>query len=174
MSMTNLLKNKRIGTVILLVAYLALAVMTLSCLAQQPGRDEYIEIGRISKENQQERLAKFSSYSVDRQIDVYLFAQTFVEGSNEDYGRYLAHNGAAKKREIALRIDSTDRMSFKTDLISVLYLIDLNCECVSNDTEIMDLLAKNELDILETDSLDVRISKGTYRKYLKRIKSRSK
>ena len=99
---------------------IVVVLLTISCNAQQ-ARD-YNAIGRIPRENRQERLALFSSYSVDRQIDLYLFAQNFVEGTNEDYMDLLAHDGEMKVSAIADRIDATSRFGFKTDLILALDL----------------------------------------------------
>ena len=172
MPMTNLMDGKRKRTGISLVGFLALALMTLSCSAQ-PGRDDYLAIGRIPKENQRERLATFSSFSVDRQIDLYLFAQNFVEGSNEDYLRYLANEGDSKLEKIVGRIDTSPRFAFKTDLIRVLDLIDLNCECVRNDANIFEVLTRNLDDVPKTDATDARMSLQLYRTVLDRIKTRT-
>lgn len=151
------------------VLLLALGIFVIVGCPKQPGQDEFVEIERLP-ENQ--RLARFSAYPVELQIDMFLFAQINLAGKGVTYLRYLADDGQAKKRQIAARIDSTERSSFKADLIVVLDEIDLSCSCVHNDSGLMDLLVKNDLDILDTDPPDVRLSKELYKKILDRLKLR--
>ena len=154
------------------VFLLTLFILAILGCPKQPGQDEFIEIERIPNTVENERLVKFSSYPIDRQIDIFLFAQINLAGKRDTYMRYLANDGPTKKRHIAIRINLTDRASFKTNLIGVLDFIDLNCACVHDDAEVMELLIQNDSEVLDTDSPDVRLSKESYRQYLERMKSR--
>lgn len=135
------------------------------------GQREFDDLQKI--QDVDERLNAFSSYPVDRQIDIYLFSQkipAFLEG--ETYLRFMAHQGDQKVLEIARRIDSEEDLTFKRDLIGVLDVIDMKCECVHNNREVMKILAQNDLDVTDTDPPDVISFKGSYRITLDRIKSR--
>lgn len=149
---------------------LLISVCALSTCGQR-GQREFVDLQKIPDEN--ERLRVFSSYPVNRQIDIYLFSQMPKSRAVDTYFRFMAHQGDGKVLPIAKRIDSEKEASFKTDLIRVLDLIDEDCACVRNNSEIMELLAKNSVDVVETDPPHVRGFKDLYASTLERIESRT-
>ena len=149
---------------------LVLCIFAIVGCPKQPGQDEFIEIERLSENA---RLSKFSSYPVDRQIDIFLFAQINMAGKGETYLHYLTNNAETKTIQIVARIDATERVSFKADLLRVLEAVDLRCACVHSDSSLMRILMKNDVEAETTDPPDVRLSKELYTKILDRLKLRT-
>ncbi|PYT00900.1 MAG: hypothetical protein DMF63_04325 [Acidobacteria bacterium] len=150
--------------------FLLLLVVFASGCRCQPGERDYRELERLPAS---ERSRAFSSYSTDRQIDVYLFSENYVEGGVDTYFRYLADNVEGNKAEIAQRIQKTSSFKFKTDLIRLLDFADQRCGCVSADAELMAVLRANEKPVESDDREAVRGSKNLYSRCLERIVERN-
>ncbi len=147
-----------------------MALITASGCLNSPGKKEFDGIQRI--EAIDERLTMFSSFPIDKQIDIFLYAQRNGAGFRDTYFRFLANEGENKKLDIARRIDVSQSASHKADLLIVLDFIDTKCRCVNNDSEVMTLLEKNLRDSEKNDPPDVSMSKDFYRNCLQRIKVR--
>jgi hypothetical protein len=151
---------------------LLIIIIFLAGCVSQPGKKEYLEIAKIPVSNESERLAKFSTYPVEKQIEIYLFAQYGVEGGNESFLRYLAFDGQNKIPAIIARIDAADDPGFKALLMRVLDFIDENCGCVADNPDFLNILERNEMQIDPADSEGIKIFKELYRKILLRMKLR--
>lgn len=132
-----------------IIFILVFLVCLVSC-AKKTGQREYEDFDKIPKQEFGKRQEKFSSYPVDKQIDIYLYAQFGFEGGHDLTG-YLKDNGEQKIPEILRRIEIGNFMH-KSALIHVLYYIDKDCACISQNSEIMDSLSsqmQKEADIYE-------------------------
>ena len=151
--------------------FILITISLLVCCASKPGQKEYLEIVKSPASNENEILDKFSKYPIDKQIDIYLFAECCVEGGGT-FIRYLGFNGKEKIPSIVKRIDESDNPITKTKLLNALEFIDLNCECLVDSPGTLNILEKNEMRIDESDSQGIKTFKELYSTYLQRIKSR--
>lgn len=152
-------------------------VLTCLCCAifacqDTPGKKEFLQIEQIPDQKDNERTLKFSSYPVDRQIDIFLVSEISLAGKRDTYLRYLAKDGSSKVMSIAERLSVEQRASFRTSLIKALDLIDMECNCVHNDAVIMSIIETNNVVVVDPDKPDDRMSKQTYEQYAQRLKSR--
>lgn len=144
-------------------------IVLLGCY-YYPGESNFDDIERLPQSN---RLARFSSFPVDEQINIFLFAQISPRGKRDTYLRYLADEGSSKIEAIVRRVSKEERPSSKADLISVLDLIDLNCNCVGSPEVVAELTsAANPVDA--NDPNDVRASKQRFESILSKIRDRHK
>jgi hypothetical protein len=63
-------------------AGLALILALVVNCANHPGRLGYLEIDKIPQTESAARRAKFSAYSIQDQIDIFLYSQYYIEGGN--------------------------------------------------------------------------------------------
>lgn len=149
------------------VTILTTIILFLSC-AKSLGQREYLEIEKLPES---ERLSKFSSYPVEKQIDIYLFSKLYTEGGSGTYGRYLASNGTNKLPNIVKRLDESNDLLVKIELIHTIELINGHCLCVAGNADILRILEKNDIQINTEDDPSTRKLKEVYSDYLQRIKS---
>lgn len=145
---------------------LVTAILLFAC-EKKPGQEEYITIEKLP---QNERLKKFSSYPIEKQIDIYLFTH-YLEGGSGTYEGYLASDGENKLFAISRRIDENIEPMMKVRLISAIELIGMNCDCVSDNSEVIKILEDNKMPIDDEDSGGTIGVKNAYNDYLQRIKS---
>jgi hypothetical protein len=155
----------------LIFSLLFLSIFSIGSCTNHPGLAGYKEVIKISAANNEERAATFESFPVEEQIDIYLFAACCVEPSDLSFSSHLARNGRSKIRSIAERLNTASDQRDKTNLIRVLAEINDDCDCVSQDSHIMDILFKNEG---QTNSGEERAGNPTWREIysndLKQIK----
>ena len=152
---------------------LLLMVFLLGC-KDRPGQKEYLEITKIPRSDDSGRLAKFSAYPIEKQIDIYLYPQRYEEGGSVAFLYYLGDEGKNKIPHIAKRIDESSNWLDKVYLINVLEFIDLNCQCVADDADSLALLIKNEEAVKPEDGKAISSSKELYSKQVHRIRDRDK
>ena len=157
---------KSVRTIVLL-----LLTFSFSSCEDRPGKKEYLEITEIPSASQNERLNKFSSFPVEKQIDVYLFAMCCVEPSDTVFEEYLILNGKNKIEKIVGRLDKTKDLRDKTNLIRALASINKNCKCLSNNSYVLDILSRNESKIDEINNDNDKLWKELYSSYLNEIKA---
>lgn len=150
--------------------FLVIVGMLLLGCDDYPGESNFENIERFPESD---RLARFSSFPVEEQINIFLFAQLSPRERRDTYLRYLAEDGPSKIEAIVLRISKEQRPSSKADLISVLDIIDLNCTCVGSAKVAAELTAA-ATPVDPNDSIDVRGSKQRFESILSRIKERHK
>ncbi len=151
----------------ILVLFIIAVIMLAGC-SYQPGEVNFNEIEHLPESY---RLARFSSFPVDEQVNIFHFSQINLRGKSDTYMRYLAEDGQSKIEAIVLRISREQRFSFKTDLLTVIDLIDLKCNCVGS-SRVLDALTLADEPVNADDPTDVRETMQLYEKILRRIKDR--
>lgn len=149
---------------------LTMIIFLVSCEVR-PGRKEYIEISKIPISNENEVLAKFSTYPVEKQIDIYLFSQCCVEGNSYPFLWYLATDGKNIIPYIVKRIVESNNPQDKANLMEVLDLIEMKCKCVAENADVLDILTRNEMQLVEENSDHMNGFRELYTEQLQRIKS---
>ena len=99
----------------------------------QPGAKEFNEILKIPIEDDAERLRKFLSYPVDKQVDIYLYGMDSIAPSYTHFGDFLAYEGEDKVPYILERIKTSKEDSHKFYLMEIIRKINRNCNCVKNE-----------------------------------------
>ncbi len=161
---------------------LLITVFLVSC-ADRPGGKEYREITKIPIANEDEVKAKFTSYPIEKQLDIYLFSQCCVEGNSYPLMWLLTNDGEEKNMipHIVKRIDESNDPTGKNNLINTidkanlmdpLELIDIKCKCIADSPGVIDILTKNERLIDEQESDGIKGFKRIYSERLQRIKNR--
>jgi hypothetical protein len=159
-----------IKQIIIFCSIFVIFVLTILSCKSKPGAKEYHEMGDIPKDNENLAVEQFSKYSVETQIDVYLFSLCCVEGSNHGYIRLLANNGETKIPQIVQGLDRADDLRVKYYLIDALYLIDYHCSsCVRENKEVLNILLKNKRRVYQTDDDITKNYKELYNDVLLRL-----
>jgi hypothetical protein len=159
--------SKQISFIILL-PFLLLSSCSI-CLLQL-GRSEYFEIGRIPLKNHAERLNKFSSHSVEKQLDIYLFASKCIE--NPSIKGLLAETGDNKISEIVKRIQDSLTAEDKYYLIEALTDLQSRCNCIKQET--VEVLKLEQEGISFRDTERQKFYKEAYKANLKLIFEKTK
>lgn len=156
----------------LIIAVLLLFNLQQFCSAQKPGQKGYLEVAAIPFSNSEERIKKFSEYSIEEQIDIYIYSQNTGDTKRLHFIIYLASDGEKKIPAILKRIDAdpVEDPITKFYLICVLEAIDNKCQCLKNSD--LEILSRNEMRANETDVEAFRGYKELYSKVLKEIKAR--
>ena len=128
-----------------IVLYLLIQALYLSGCAVcwgKRGCNEYKAV--IAQNNNTNAMAieKFSSYPVDKQIDIHLYANYVGNGS---VGRFIArHDGANKVQRIVQRIRTEPQLWDKASLIDALFYINEECRCIKQDSDVIRTLVEVE------------------------------
>jgi hypothetical protein len=140
------------------------------CCAQQAGRDGYLTVKAAP--SFEDRLACFSQYAIEDQMNIYLYSQYNIEGGSDEFLRFMVNQGETKIPAIVARIDSDqDRdLRSKVGLIQVLDYIDQGCKCLTGDE--VAVLERNQSAVTDSDSPGTASIKRLYVKFLDRIRSR--
>jgi hypothetical protein len=149
----------------IILSFFSITLLILGC-QKNLIQDAYLNIESFPEI---ERQSKFSSYSVEEQIDIFLFAQ-IKGGKSDTYTRYLADNGQTKISAIVDAIGKNNDSLKKVDLIRSLELINMHCNCIKNDKKVISLLEKNKLQFKDDTDSDKTL-REVYAEYLERIKN---
>lgn len=104
----------------------------------RPGFKEYNVVDRTRGANNMASIEKFSSYPIDKQIDMYLIGTCCVEGGGGWTTPYLIRDGEEKIPSIVRRIEVfPDDIRDKAALISALVSINKECQCLKKYPEII-------------------------------------
>lgn len=169
-------KNMRVITLKLVISiiFIVMFVTQISCGLfsnwNMPGASEYRE---ISRSNRTERKARFNSYSIEKQIDIYLFAMCCVEPSDVEFESYLIVDGESKLPHLTERIKLLKDSRDKGNLIGAIYEIDRDCNCVANNPNIMRVLKENESQRTPNDDEGDKGWKKQYSWYLFELQRKS-
>lgn len=149
------------------IIFLAMLVTQVGCGLisdwNLPGASEY---RAISRSNRAERKAMFNSYSIEKQIDIYLFAMCCVEPSDVEFETYLIVDGESKLPHLTERIKLLKDSRDKGNLIGAIYEIEKDCNCVANNPSIMRILKENESQPTPNDNEGDKGWKKQYSWYL--------
>lgn len=155
-----------------LIVWPVVGVLIFLACASPSGQREYREIKRIPIAEEQR--TAFLAYSVDKQIDIFLYSQISVEGGSDTVFRFMVSNGEMKIPTILQRIDAykgSDPRP-KAFLISVLDDIDTRCKCLEQVSGAVDLLRRNTMPIFDDDKGGIRSFKKSYQDTLEKIELR--
>jgi hypothetical protein len=139
--------------------------LVISCQSQQLGRKEYLKIKEIPTVNTEERAKVFLSYSIEKQIDIYLFATGYVEGSDTVFAEYLKIDGEEKIVPILQRLSKDDDIQDKTNLLR----INKDCKCVAKNESFMGEIKKNIVIVNENTPKSDKMWANVYNLFLEEI-----
>lgn len=149
------------------LAFLFLLTFT-SCddCEYRKGVKEYREFVDAPFVGIEEGSQRFSTYSIDQQIDIYLYARGCPD--NPQIDKFLVKNGEKKIPIIVERIKSEDRLSDKRNLISILIDINQKCKCIDRDSSTIRSLQEVKRKIENDSSIPSdNIYKKSYSDWLK-------
>lgn len=106
------------------------------------GAKEYYELDKISENGNTQKINKFSSFPIEKQIDIYLFAMNCPDDPR--IGPYLYEDGEKKIPNIVRRVQTTEKIWDKADLVQSLIGINAKCHCIFADSEIIKTLEEVE------------------------------
>ena len=162
------MKNIRI----LLSFYLLFILNCGLYFSSRPGAKEYYELNAVSGTDNTASIRKFSSYPIEKQIDIYLFANCCTEGGGS--GIYLSIDGEKKIPNIVKRIETSSDIRDKVALIAVLFSINKECKCMKKHSEFIKSLEKQEENFstenIPADDNFTESYRKYYSDYLKDIK----
>ncbi|MGE3170652.1 MAG: hypothetical protein AB7N31_17440 [Pyrinomonadaceae bacterium] len=127
-----------------------------------PGGVEYRQIRNRNGSNDAQRSAAFNSYPVEVQIEIYLFAMINRAPADPVFREYLAVNGANKVPKLVEAIETKTSPIARDTLIGAIWLIDRNCDCVAQDSSILNRLKRAELEPEPTDDQGDLLAKKNY------------
>jgi len=148
-----------------------ITVLGLIACILRPGHAGFVE---VEKALPQDKSHVFNSFTVDEQLDIYLYAQLGpIEGGDPEYVQYLAVNGESKIHAVGNRIDLEKDFHTKLMLVRALDIIDGRCLCVGKNLDVLDTIRRNRLEKSSADPEDQLILKDLYAKYLDDIELRA-
>ena len=143
-------------------------IHTIKCNFSDAAR-EYNEIYKIPRQNKAKRLQKFSQYSIEKQIDVYLFARSCAD--DPQIGPLLYENGEKRIPNIVERVEVTETIFDKAQLVALLLGINKDCQCITKDLDVIKRLENVEKDFeVKKDALSDYHHKGMYSTYFNALK----
>jgi len=110
----------------------------------ETGAKEYKEFVETPSNNLDEMYQQFSRYSVEQQIDIYLYARNCPD--NPQIQKFLVKDGENKIPAIVERIKK-ERIRDKYFLMTILLDINRNCGCIKKDSEIIKTLESIKQEI---------------------------
>lgn len=162
--------RKREGNITLVVAFIAF--LFLSSCTHSIGRKGYDEINSIPKTDIEAVKSKFLQYSIEEQIDIYLYSKCCVEGNKYGLARFLIIEAESKIPYIVEKLNSTENIIDKTNLIRALKDINLACGCIANDKNIIKILEENYRKIQTHKDTSLQSFEHLYNKHLEAIKNK--
>lgn len=132
------------------------------------GKNEYYQFVEIQSDNLDELYQQFSYYSVEQQIDIYLYAQRCPD--NPQIQKFLMNNGENKVPAIVERI-SKESVENKYHLMRVLIAINWECNCIKKDSEVIKRLESVQPQ-MSSDNDNIRYNTYTkgYRDFVNILK----
>lgn len=108
------------------------------CVRNQPGGQEYFQIREIRLSDADEAARQFSSYTIEKQIDIYLFGIKYVHPNDNSGAQLLANQGSQKLPHIFKRIQAANSELEIAYLVEVVELINRqNCCVTDNEIEML-------------------------------------
>lgn len=102
------------------------------------GAEDYNEFIKAPDKDKAEAQQRFSSFSIEKQIDIFLYARRCPD--NPNIGPFLYADGERKIPNIVRKIQTTEKVINKADLVGVLSNINAECRCVTSESEIIKTL----------------------------------
>ena len=147
---------------------LTFTVFLISSCTRYQGRAGYNGLQNVSIQDSEAVKQKFLSYSIDEQINTYIFQRCCVEGSRYDLIRYLLVDAERKIPFLVQKLDVSEDPGDKFMLMGAINDLERLCQC--------NLLKPEHIAVLEKNRSKVRPDVVDYKyyfdNYLKQIKKR--
>lgn len=130
---------------------------------QMEGRDDFVNITKNSYGDNTKIQSKFSPLPVDKQIDVFLYAENCTNYTS--MRTTLAEDGEKKIPVIVERI-KRESLKNKSALIGVLVAINTKCRCINKDSDVVRTLEDVEKQV-NSETSDSDDYKESYSQVLK-------
>lgn len=148
------------------------AAFSMSCLFHSGlshlGRNGYLEIQAIPYENESERIEKFQSFPINKQLDVYLFSKQHIEGDGGDIFKYVSKDFEIKLPFIVEKIKISERIEDKLGLFDLFSYP--NSEYLRKHPEIIPILTEAHPQIIDSDNEETKQKKQYYARALSNLK----
>lgn len=149
------------------------ALLTPMCYEKgTPGSVQYEEMRTIPTEKTTERKARFDSYSVEQQIDLYEFVKVNHPFGFTDVVGYVENNGDYYAPLIVERV--AHNCPLKLYIIYSLSDIDYECKCITSDPVLMKKLENSKETISSDDTEYMRTDKQYINEAIDRLLSKAR
>lgn len=134
--------NRRVSLnacLVLVLGSLSFSGCNFQC-RNQPGGREYRELSKLYSDGNLEPRRRFSSYSIDQQIDIYLYSRKCADDTRIE--PLLIADGERKIDSILRRTGEEPHLPSKGYLVSVLIRVNTFCRCISRDSNAVQALER--------------------------------